>query len=134
MRMAVAGAALIASYIFADAYGGLIEGKFAPVVRDFNITRVEPAGQQRSRIWGTMDIVRWNCSPVQVSWGRENAVRVGFAELEFEEGAKSRGPGINEWGPWLVNMRPREVREESRVIVYHQCPHRFWITATNLYP
>ena len=121
-------------FIFLDYVGGVIEGRIWPVVSEVGIERVEPADNGYTRIWGSFDLVRKGCSFKGLEWMLLGAVRNVSANLIFEEGTKERSKGVQEFGPWLVQLTELQVKNSSAAIVYHSCPWRWWETETEFYP
>lgn len=127
-------AVLLVLGVFLNEAAGVIEGRFFPVVKDVRVTRIDAAENGRSRIWGQFNLTRAGCDFHDVEWELVGAKRSVLASVEFEEGAKERGDGLQEFGSWLVQLTPDQLKERSRAIVYHECPWRWWRTETHFYP
>lgn len=116
---------LVAFFIFAQAYGPSLEGRFFPVVAATEFTRVDPVGETRSRVAGTSARIR-DCRFHSIEFRFGTPERYVVADLEFEEGVKNRDQGAFEFGPWLVQLTPDQL-DKSQVIVFHRC-HPLWLT------
>lgn len=120
--------------LFLGTIGGSIEGRFAPAVTDVEVSRIDPVGETHSRIWGSMRIVRAGCDFAGLEWFLLGTSRRVLADLVFEEGAKERGNGVQDFGPWLVQLTPDQLQNRSVAVAYHDCPWRWWRTETTFYP
>ena len=119
---------------FLQAVGGQIEGRFFPVVEGAEVTRVDDLSEGFSRIWGSFTILRPGCDFRGLDWQLVGANRNVSADLIFEEGTKERAGGVNDFGPWRIQLTPEQLQQRSVAIVYHACPYRWWITETRFYP
>lgn len=128
-----AAAILLALYIGVVAYGsslGRIEGKYAPVVGNVSITSAKPAGGG-TEITGTAKKLR-ACDFLYIDWYLENGNRRSLASVNYLEEAKVRTVGDFEFGPWLVNIPPHELKSQSFADVVHYC-HPLYNTVTRFY-
>ena len=116
---------------FAISIGGVIEGKFYPVVKPADIQRVEPAGDVSTRIWGRAVRLR-NCSFQRLEWRLGTEAAFSVVDLDFEESSKVRNSGRFQFGPWRLHLTPDQLSERSYAIVFHRC-HRLWLTQTRFY-
>lgn len=114
--------------------GPIIEGRLLPVVKDTQIVTVSPEGLFKSRIWGSSHKIRERCQFKRLEWlyAPEQGTPV-TAPVSFLAGTKSRGEGIFDFGPWVVDIADDKIKDESLVYAYHQC-HPFWLTETQFYP
>ena len=114
-------------------YGPEVEGALFPAVTDFEITRIEQAGPLYSRIWGTFDRPRAECNFAGLSWYLGTRERSSIAIVTFEEGAAVRPGGGTTFGPWLIQLTPEQVEQNSYAVALHQC-HPLWMTRTEIHP
>ncbi len=118
--------------------GGRVEGILRPVVTGVSIDRIQVAGETSARIWGTFRILRPDCDFRGLQWFLVGTNRETLVALEFEEGSKVRDGGLNEFGPWRVQLTPDQLKQISRASVFHQCyafgVARPWLTETRFYP
>jgi hypothetical protein len=119
--------------LLALMFAGKIEGAIAPVADDFEVERTVWTLDGGVRVWGDMVIERPSCSFIRLEWYLVGQSRDVLVPVKFEEGTKLRDGGVAEWGPWLVDL-PEYGLNQSRVIVFHQCPYRPWLTETHLFP
>jgi len=117
--------------LFVQAFGGAIEGYFYPVTEATMITRAERDTDAWTRIWGQA-ARRRACSFQRLEWRLGDDRAFSVVDLVFEEGAKVRGDGTFEFGPWLLHLSPDQLRKRSYAIVYHRC-HWLWLTQTRFY-
>lgn len=129
LKLALAGVVAL----FVAQVAGKIEGKFFPVVSDVEITRYEPAEDGYTRIWGTFSLDRDSCDFVSLAWSLKGATRDVGADLVFEEGTRERDNGLQEFGPWRVQLTQDQIRNRSSATVIHSCPLRWWETLTRFY-
>lgn len=117
--------------ILLHQFAGRICGAYFPVTKDVKITRVEPVGDTRSRIWGEMTIIR-DCDFIGVDFflgSLNNSARV---DLDIEERAKKRGLGVHSFGPWVVQLDAEQLNGRAFAIATHDC-NPFWQTETVFY-
>lgn len=128
---------VVAFILFAQLVGptlGKWEGSFFPVARNFEITSVVPSVGESSIIRGNVTILRPSCHFVGIKWnefspsGRHAPVRINFMER-----SRVREAGPSRFGPWGISIPPEDL-ERTRAVVLHQCPYRFWLTETTIYP
>ncbi len=119
--------------LFLSVFGGSLEGRFASVVSDVHLLRVVEAKNGYSRIWGTFRIDRPNCNFAGLKWELTGASRKVGATVTFEGGAKERSGGLNEFGPWLVQLTPNQLQNSSLATAFHRCPYRWWETESTFY-
>lgn len=109
-------------------YGGKVEGRIAPVVVDAEITRMEAVGETATRFWGSFEKAR-DCQFDSIAFYLGAEGDGPRADFVFEEAAETRAPGAENFGPWLVQLTPDQLRNRSFAIVYHRC-HPLWLTET----
>lgn len=126
------GAVVIVGFL--SLSGGALEGYKFPVASGFDITRSESAGAGQTRVWGSFTIQRPRCNFVGLQWSLVGPARKAAAAIIFEEGTKVRDGGLNEFGPWLVQIDISQIEAASELVVFHQCPGRWWVTETRLFP
>lgn len=114
-----------------SAYGGKVEGKVFPVVGSAQFLQMRPANAASTRFWGEFERYR-HCSFERLEWYLGDDKAASRADLVFEEGAKIRGTGQEEFGPWVVQLTPDQLANRSYAVVYHRC-HAFWLTETRFY-
>jgi len=125
---------LVVLALFVNSFAGRLEGSLAPVANNMVITKVTPATQGYSRIWGEFDLHRPGCDFAGLDWFLVGNSRDVLADLVFEEGTKEREGGGQTFGPWRIQLIPIQIADRSRAVVYHNCPWRWWKTETELYP
>ena len=119
-------------YFFGNSFGK-IEGKFFPVVKDFNFSIERLNDQGMVVVKGSFDIIRDNCSFMGLSWKISNGQRNVDVPIVFENGSRLRPKGFNKYSGWVLDIPP-ELLDKSIVVVKHQCPYTPWVTTTHLYP
>lgn len=129
LKAAMIGVCLL---FFTIMVGG-IEGRFAPVVTEVEITETERAPHGYTRIWGEMKIERPSCDFRGVEWDLVGLNRNVLAHLIFEEGAKEREGGWQDFGPWLVQLTEEQLFESSQATAFHKCPWRWWRTESRFF-
>ena len=125
-------AMFLAAYILTEVYAGRFEGQAYPVVTQVTFTKIDPVGDTRSRIYGSFYKERGSCDfdDIQFYLGQPwQGVRV---DRVLEEGAKERGGGYEDFGPWLVQLDAEQFAGRSYAVVEHRC-HPFWLTKTIFY-
>lgn len=125
------GAMAVALTVFAQSFGGPLEGAIRPVVRDVDISRMEPVDAISTRIWGRFQKIR-DCDFFGLDFYLGTPGHASRALLVFEEGAKVRDDGYEDFGPWVVQLTPDQINTNSFAIAKHQC-HFAWITETRFY-
>tara|TARA_R110000851_G_scaffold174949_3_gene321178 strand:+ start:11576 stop:12016 length:441 start_codon:yes stop_codon:yes gene_type:complete len=118
---------------FASPFIGRAEGILFPTVRKFTVDYTLPVGVYQTRIGGSFELVSTSCNFIAIEWflvGPSREVPVG---VEFENGNRVREGGLNEYGPWLIEVPPAEIHF-TRADVVHQCPLRPWRTVTAIFP
>lgn len=129
-RRALQAVLLVVVYIAVSEIGGAVEGQVAPVVVDVRVDWTDHSETQ-SVASGFFHLARPGCDFDDLAW-RLDADRAPRVPIEFLEGTKEREGGIQEFGPWLVQLSPSQ-RTRSRAVVFHQCPYRPWLTETVFY-
>lgn len=118
--------------------GPALESRFWPVVEPLEITRVEPVGQDQTRIWIRFQ-KRRVCSPIGVFWYR--GTRDGlFEPVRFiverrgagGQGYVNRPLGAQESGPWLIDLPMRDVQDRAFADAQHTC-WPLWPTISRFY-
>lgn len=131
-EVAIACMAAILIVLVTQGLGPRIEGYFFPVAGNMQITKTNELEPIETETFGTIDKLR-DCQYDHLEWmyGRDSdhSVRV---PVKFVEGAKIMPEGGFIFGPWIVQLAPRQIRENSFVKVFHKC-HPFWITETHLH-
>lgn len=117
--------------LFGSVFGGQIEGRFFPVVRDTHVTRIEADGTSRSFIWGSSRLLR-DCSFVRLEWRIGIPVNYAVIDLMLLEGSKVRRGSMFDFGPWQLHATPRQLANRSFATIIHRC-HPFWLTETSFY-
>ena len=117
---------------FASPHIGGLEGRTNPVATLFEIEVVEDR-RVATAVTGTFQIDRPGCDFQRIEWYLVGASREVLIDLEFEEGTRVRDGGFQEFGPWVLSIRPEQL-ERTRADVIHQCPFRPWLTRTPLFP
>lgn len=120
--------------LFLSIVGGGIEGRLSPVTTPAEITKFESVENGYTRIWGTFTLSRPSCDFAGLRWSLIGASREIDAVLIFEGGTKERDGGVQQFGPWLVQLSKKQVEHHSKAIAYHRCPYRWWETETEFYP
>lgn len=127
-----AAALSLAIVVSMNAWGGQIEGRFFPVVKNATISRVVDDGVI-SRFYGDFEKAR-DCTfdRLELYWhdGNGNEVRVPVA---FKDGPIIRRKGLQPFGPWEVALPRSELIGNSEIKVFHVC-HSLWKTETHFYP
>ena len=123
------GAAL---WAMVATFGGRVEGYFFPVTSQVSIIQTEVINPVQTRFWGELKRER-QCAFESLEWRLGELGSSSRADLVFEEGAKVRGSGLEEFGPWVVQLTPDQLLNRSFAVVRHRC-HPFWITVTIFYP
>ena len=131
MTKVLIGALALVTAMFVNAVGGRVEGHLFPVVSHAEISDLQAVGETRSRVWGHASRLR-QCSFDHLVWFLGDENDNARADVVFEEGTKARGQGAFSFGPWLVQLRPQQLRDRSFAVVYHRC-HPFWLTETRFY-
>lgn len=103
-----------------------LEGDSYPVVTPATITRIEPAGDNYTRIWGHARKLRDCPAFLRIQWDTVSAIGASRSQVYFEDRATVRPTGDFSFGPWVVHMTPEQLGR-SRAYVYHQC-HPGWPT------
>lgn len=114
------------------SFAGNIEGRVAPVVSDFQITRMETAGEGFTRFWGTAVRVR-DCKWRGMNWYLGDGNSDASATVRIEESTKIRRLGKFSFGPWVAAVTPDELRDKTFAVAIHEC-HPLWSTRTRIYP
>lgn len=117
--------------LFGSVFGGQIEGRVFPVVRDTQVTRIEAEGTTRSLVWGSSRRLR-DCSFVRLEWRIGIPVHYTVIDLMFLEGSKVRHGSIFDFGPWQLHATPEQLAYRSFAKIVHRC-HPFWLTETSFY-
>ena len=131
MRSVFFAAMFTGLYILASTYGGRIEGRLFPVVVDVTIDRTEAVDSISSRLWGRFRKVR-ECNFVEIEFFLGSPNKSAAVSVTLEEGSKLRGNGIEEWGPWVVQLTGAQLQGIFYAVVTHDC-HPFWKTKTIFY-
>lgn len=119
-------------YVYGQSFGGKIEGRYFPVVIGVDVNRVEAVGDTKARIWGEFQKVR-ECAFVGLAFYLGTPGNAARVDLDLEEASKQRAAGFEDFGPWLVQLDPEQLRGRAFAVVQHRC-HPFWITETVFYP
>lgn len=119
-------------FVLLDTFAPVYEGKIFPVVDRMTITKQEPVGETQTRIWGTFNKLR-DCDFKAISFWLGNEEIASLASLIFEEKSKTRTAGLEDFGPWLVQLDEYQLANNSFSTVTHEC-HPFWNTKTRFYP
>jgi hypothetical protein len=127
----VIAAGVVVVALFLKSVGGKVEGRLFPVLGRSDLAFEVSPGSGWSRIGGTAARLR-DCDFVRAEWrhGTREAYRV--VDLVFEEGGAMQSNGHAEFGPWLVHLRPAQLRDQSSAVVYHRC-HPLWLTESLLF-
>jgi len=123
------GAAL---WAIVTTFGGRIEGHYFPVTRQVSILKADRVNAVQTRFWGELKRER-QCEFESIEWRLGEIGSSARADLVFEEGAKVRGSGLEEFGPWVVQLTREQLLDRSFAVVRHRC-HPFWVTETIFYP
>lgn len=108
------------------------EGQFWPVVADVTFRTVHPVDRLTARIGGTFRKVR-SCDFDHIEFRLLAGDAYSIVEVRFEEPAQVRFPGLETFGPWLIDMSAEQFSAASMAIVFHRC-HPFWLTQTIFKP
>ncbi len=135
---------ILASLAFAMAFsiiqlttlvlGPRIEGRLFPVVNNVVIDDLrESTCGNCIIVTGTFDKLR-ECTflDLLVVYRTPDGGEVGVP-VRFTEGVLVRDTGVQEFGPWEIDLSPRQFEQSTIVEAYHQC-HPFWVTVTRFYP
>lgn len=122
----------VAGY-FATANLGQIEGHFFPVVTEVSLNTFNETEYLSTEISGSFVLGRPSCDFKGLEWSLVGASREIAAPVVFLGGAKDRGGGLNEFGPWRVQLTEKQIKSQSRAVVIHKCPWRWWRTETVFY-
>lgn len=122
---------LFGSYVLADTFGGAVEGFVFPVVVDVEISETEQLEGGMTRIWGSFYKAR-ECDFEDLAFFLGTPGTDARVSLEFEEGSRLRENGQFDYGPWLVQMTPGQLRAGSYSVVRHRC-HPLWLTETRFH-
>lgn len=117
--------------------GPALETKYFPVVDPIKILSVEAAPNESSYVTGLI-VKHRDCSYLGVTWfhGKRHGtfIRVDWAAARTNEDQSlpNRPVGTQIGGPWIIGVRPEEVRDNSFADVYHYC-YPFWTTRSRYY-
>jgi hypothetical protein len=111
---------------------GRAEGHIWPVTVGTQIEQTETDGPFATRVWGSFEIVRPECSFRKIEWLLVGLSRDVPISIVYEAGPKVRPGGINGFGPWLLDLSPEQLKQ-TRATVFHQCKWRPWLTETLFY-
>lgn len=114
--------------------GPRIEGRLFPVVGDVVITsQAEVDCGNCISLFGTFQKLR-ECTflDLLVIYQTPDKGEVGVP-VRFTNGAVVRTEGLHSFGPWEVDLSPRQFEQSTIVEAYHEC-HPFWVTVTRFYP
>lgn len=118
--------------IFNSDLPGVIEGRFLPVITEFEITESVP--NKFSTIFYGGFIKKRSCVFIDIDWYVTNEENDDSKiRVTFEEGEIIRVPGKHAFGPWKVNTPIDNIKNYSYANVRHDC-HSFWTTITKVYP
>ena len=117
-------------FIGVSMFGGSIEGHWLPVIKDFEIERIEPADYFNIELYGDFDKVR-DCSFDHIEWYFGTPELSTKLDFQFREETDIKRQGQYGFGPWRINVQ-RAQFEQTFATVYHRC-HPFWLTATPFY-
>ena len=126
---AVAG---FAAFALMQTYAGRVEGHYFPVVENMEIERQESVEYGKTRIWGSFTKIR-ECPFENLDFRLGDLFNYSNVETIFEGGSKVRGSGVEQFGPWVVQLNKAQLESGSLSIVYHKC-HPLWLTETAFYP
>jgi len=124
---------LVSMYIIFDQQIGAIEGKLNPVVTGITLTEVIQHDPTHTDIYGTFEILRPECNFVRIDWILEGGNRSVPVSITFNDGAKARNEGHQNFGPWAINIPAIQIQNTNAHVI-HKCPFRPWYTVTKLYP
>lgn len=131
MKSMFFGALAVALTVFTQSFGGAVEGAVNPVVDDVEISKMSPVDAISTRIWGSFEKLR-QCDFLDIEFFLGVPGGASKALVVFEEGAKVRGDGREEFGPWIVQLTPEQIESNSFALVHHRC-HFGWITETRFF-
>jgi hypothetical protein len=121
---------------FISQLGAAYEGKFFPVVQNFEIIQARQGPTDlESEIYVSFDKVR-NCEYVGITWDWRsggNYVRVPLILNPPAGSTPTRPVGPATAGPWIVQIPPDQILGASRVTLNHRCS-LLYITQTHAYP
>lgn len=132
IEIAVACTATFAIVVNAQGFGPRLEGYLLPVANNMTITQTNEIETIETETFGTIGKLR-DCQYDHLEWMYgKNSNRSVRVLVKFVEGSKIRPEGGFSFGPWIVQLTPKQITENSFVKVFHKC-HPFWITETHLY-
>lgn len=109
-----------------------IEGRLLPVVTSAHVTTVSPTKEYGwVEIYGELDKLR-DCSFVDLEFMYETALgKAVTVQHRFAEPSAVRPAGNFNFGPWLIQVTPDQLRSEANVYAYavHDC-HGLYHTKT----
>jgi hypothetical protein len=132
---------ILAFVFFVLASTGVLshaEGRMFPVVAGTDVTRAVshqkgvPDIEGQTVFYGVAKKLR-NCSFDRIEWWLEKDGIASRVSVIFYDAAVIRRAGEFRFGPWGVQMRRKDLMENSWATVYHRC-HRLYLTATHFYP
>ncbi len=115
-----------------------IETRYFPVVEKLDIVKVDQASENRSIVYGQFNKVR-QCEYIGISWFKRNSngvlerVAVELMRRPGDSSSPNRPLGMQNAGPWVIDIPQDELRGTSVVELAHRC-HPFWTTITRFYP
>lgn len=116
--------------VFANGHNfiGGVEGYFKPVVENFLFTTVVPQ-QDSILLYGTFDKVR-DCTFIGMYGTISKDKHKSHIQVVFEEPAKVRTLGAQEFGPWRVSIS-QEYFKGMQLYAIHDC-HSGYLTRTKV--
>lgn len=118
-------------FVFIKDNGGKIEGRLFPVTTLATIDRFEVAGTNRVKIWGSFAILRPFCTFKGIEWTLDGVRRSTIVPIKLGP-PQVRDGGLNEFGPWEIELTREQVETQSSARVFHECGP-LYLTVTDFY-
>lgn len=109
------------------------EGMRNPAVTQVTITKIETLDDHKVRIWGEFYRPRNECNFRGLEWWLGTPRKNVPVDVIFEEGSVNREGGWHTFGPWVLSISERELREQSFADAVHDC-HPGYQTVSTFFP